>query len=279
MKIINFKNFLPFKKLREKMGIAKDYQPNFKSTEAVIEAMKWEEIKTRGLDIDIKELIVAKDGTLEHKDFPGQKMIVYIRDFESGYGGKPKFHVSWCNTLKSMTESGKYSRYVVSQRNDGIFLLNRMKWGKITGENSEEELDVCKNCLSKLNYNRYNTYRNNMKLKEKIVDDFTIKDFLEEYNTDIKIEPKYNPYSQPKNIYPKDWKKISLDYRKMKDWTCEECGRKCEEYSSELHVHHINGNKFDCSPSNLQVLCLECHKRKPYHGHMKNNPLFKEIKY
>lgn len=279
MKILNFKNFLPFKKIRSKMGISEDYKPNFKSTEATIEAMKWEEIKTRGLDIDIKELIVAKDGTLEHKNFPGQKMVVYIRDFQSDYGGRPKFHVSWCSTLQNMTESGKYSRYVVSQRNDGIFLLNSIRRGKIEKENIEEKLDICKNCLSELNYKNYNHYRNNKKIKDKIVNDFEIKDFLEKYNTDIKIEPKDNPYSQPKNLYPEDWHKISLNYRRIKNWTCEECGKVFKEGTTKLHVHHINGNKFDSSPSNLQVLCVECHKKKPYHSHMKNNPLFEEIKY
>lgn len=274
MKILNFKNFLPFKKIRSKMGISEDYKPNFKSTEAIIEAMKWEEIKTRGLDIDIKDLIVARDGTLEHKNFPGQKMVVYIRDFQSDYGGRPKFHISWCSTLQNMTESGKYSRYVVSQRNDGIFLLNSIRRGKIEKENIKERLDVCKNCLKELNFRNYNYYQNDKKIKEKIVNDFEIKDFLEKYNTDIKIEPKDSPYSQPKNLYPEDWHKISLKYRRMKNWTCEECGKKFKEGSSNLHVHHINGNKFDCSPTNLQVLCIECHKKKPYHSHMKNNSLF-----
>ena len=130
MKLINFNDFLAFKRMREKMGIPKDYKASFESSEAILKEIKFKEIKTKGLDISIDELCVAKDKTLEHKDFPGQKMLVYIRDFMGDYikdekdmASFPKFHISWCSTLDKMHKSQKYDRYVVSQRNDGIFLL------------------------------------------------------------------------------------------------------------------------------------------------------------
>lgn len=71
MKLIDFNNFLAFKNIREKMGIPKDYKPNFESSEMILREIKLKEIKTKGLDIPIDELIKASDGTLEHKDFPG----------------------------------------------------------------------------------------------------------------------------------------------------------------------------------------------------------------
>ena len=85
MKLINFNDFLAFKRIREKMGIPKDYKPSFESSEAILREIKFKEIKTKGLDISIDDLYVAEDKTLEHKDFPGQKMLVYIRDFMGDY--------------------------------------------------------------------------------------------------------------------------------------------------------------------------------------------------
>jgi HNH endonuclease len=272
MKIINFNNFLPFKKIREKLEILDDYKPNFEGTKAIMEAMKWEEIKTKGLDISIDELLEADDGTLEHKDYPGQKMIVYIRDYNGFYNSTPKFHISWCSTLKSMTESGRYSRYVVSQRNDGFFTLNKMLNGKSEGT-QEKKLDVCKNCLNKLNYDKYSM--RDFKGKNSVVEDFKVKEFLEKYNTNIILKPEHNNETQPLNKYPKNWNEVSHNYRKSKNWVCENCGKNMTSNKRDLHVHHIDGNKFNLKPSNLEAVCLDCHKEKPMHGHMRTNSMFR----
>ncbi|UUV17635.1 HNH endonuclease [Fusobacteria bacterium ZRK30] len=276
MKIINFNDFLPFKKIREKLEISEDFKPNFEGSKAILEAMKWEEIKTKGLDISIEELSVADDGTLEHKDYPGQKMIVYIRDYNGGFKNSslPKFHISWCSTLKSMTESGRYSRYVVSQRDDGIFLLNKSVYGKIVEKNVEADLNVCKNCLKKLNYSDYTGWNTNPQQKEKIVEDFKVREFLEKYNTNIIIEPEHTQSTQPLNEYPKNWDEVSRNYRKSKNWICEDCGINMTSNKRDLHVHHIDGNKFNLKASNLEAVCLSCHKKKPMHRHMANNPMF-----
>lgn len=275
MKIINFDNFSPFKKIREKMDISDDYKPNFKSDPAIMEAIRWEEIKTRGLDISIDELKVAPDGTLEHEDFPGQKMIVYIRDYNGGYksGSLPKFHISWCATLKAMTESGKYSRYVVSQRDDGFFMLNKMNWGELVEENIKAKLDVCKNCLSKLDHRNYK--RSSGKKRDNIVGEFQVKEFLKEYNTDIKVKPKYDERDQPLNQYSPNWDEISYRERNLKKWKCQDCGRDMIANKSSLHVHHIDSNKFNNVSSNLEVVCVECHSKKPMHNHMRSNSEFR----
>lgn len=50
---------------------------------------------------------------------------------------------------------------------------------------------------------------------------------------------------------------------------CEECGSK-NEYDAggylvkkrRLTVHHVDGNRFNNDPSNLQTLCRKCHDKK-----------------
>jgi len=270
MKLINFKFFKPFKKFREKLEIPEDFKPDFEGSKAILEAMIWEEIKTKGLDISIEDLRIANDGTLEHKDYPGQKMIVYIRDY-NGFYGLPKFHISWCSTLESMAEGGRYSRYVVSQRTDGLFSVNKILKNKLV-KTHEENLNVCKNCLNKLNYSQYS--RKNYNSKNIIVANFKVKDFLDKYNTNIILTPEHNEESQPLNEYPKNWNEVSKNYRASKNWICEECGKDMSHDRGNLHVHHINGNKHDLSPSNLQAVCVSCHMNKPMHEHMNSNPRF-----
>lgn len=278
MKLINFNEFLAFKKIRKNMGISEDFKPNFKSSEAIMKEIDIITIKTKGLDISFDELVVAKDKTLEHKDFPGQKMLVYIRDFmgdyvkdESDRSNYPKFHLSWCQTLNKMHESKKYDRYVVSQRNDGIFLLNKTSNGRVVKKDIELELLVCKNCLQTLNYKGYNSSYNS---KINVFNSFNVKEFLDEYNTEIYIEPKHSSKSQPLNEYSEEWSKISFEYKKSKRFICQDCGKDCSRDTNELHVHHVDGVKSNNKASNLEAVCVNCHSKKPMHSHMLNNPKF-----
>lgn len=278
MKLINFNEFLAFKKIREKMGIPKDYKPNFESSETILREIKFKEIKTKGLDISIDELYVAEDKTLEHKDFPGQKMLVYIRDFSEKYKKSendtshyPKFHISWCTKLDEMYKNKKYSRYVVSQRNDGIFLLDKTENGKVVEKDIKLKLNVCKYCLGNLNYKGYGS---SYKVRDEIFNNFTIKDFLDEYNTEIYIEPNHTSLTQLPNEYSKDWDNISYNYRKSKKFICQDCGKDCSKDTSELHVHHVDGMKSNNKASNLEVVCVKCHSKKPMHEHMLGDPKF-----
>lgn len=280
MKLINFNDFLAFKRMREKMGIPKDYKPSFESSEAILKEIKFKEIKTKGLDISIDDLCIAKDKTLEHKDFPGQKMLVYIRDFMGDYikdekdmAYFPKFHISWCSTLDKMHKSQKYDRYVVSQRNDGVFLLNKTSNGKVVKNDIELELLVCKNCLRTLGYKHYGA---SPSISEEVFNNFTVKEFLDEYNTDIYVEPTHTSLSQPLNEYSKDWSNISYTYKQSKRFICQDCGKDCSKDKNELHVHHVDGVKSNNKPSNLEVVCVKCHSKKPMHNHMLTNPKFQK---
>ena len=50
------------------------------------------------------------------------------------------------------------------------------------------------------------------------------------------------------------------------NWSCQECGMSNEQhiviFNKFITVHHISGNKKDCSLNNLVTLCLRCHVTK-----------------
>lgn len=52
-------------------------------------------------------------------------------------------------------------------------------------------------------------------------------------------------------------------YRKHKKDFCEECGF-IPEHSSQLDVDHMDGDRWNNDPSNLQTLCANCHRLKTH---------------
>ena len=74
-----------------------------------------------------------------------------------------------------------------------------------------------------------------------------------------------------KNKYPDNWKEISSNIRMEAKYICSNCGDDLSDNQNLLHVHHIDGHKWNSKPTNLQVLCFECHTKEP--GHEKLNYL------
>lgn len=234
----------------------------------------WETIEISGITITPSD----KNFRVENNElyFKNTKVLLYIRDqamygqpedilknYKSGY----KFHLSWCKTLQSMFNSGKYEKYVVSTRQDDVLLV------RVIGSNnkvyeSEQKLHVCRYCLSTLNYKgyRYTTKAQ----KDKIYNEFSLKEFFNVQNSDYSFHdmPKHDEYSAKTNIYPDNWEHVSELHRKLCHYQCERCGKDCSHDHKLLHVHHINGNKQDLRQTNLIALCRECHIQE--HPHMRN---------
>lgn len=62
------------------------------------------------------------------------------------------------------------------------------------------------------------------------------------------------------NDYPPDWPAIAERVKQNAGWRCEHCGHPHDVASGHvLTVHHLDGDKANCNPSNLVALCQRCH--------------------
>jgi hypothetical protein len=220
-----------------------------------------------GLPISLDKIKPAKDGTLEYE---GQRLIVYIRDQNKPVPLDPdklrKFHVANCFTLEEMREKGLVKKYVHTTRTDGMFDVNFIEGGKLIEVCVECKLYVCMNCLFKLDYKEPR-------------ESFDLKEFLATYGSQIIITPEHDDMTAPVNEYPSDWNQISQFYRKKVGWKCEKCGIHLGEEKRFLHVHHINGLKYESRDDNLRALCIGCHAEQFQHQHMKAHQDYKDFQH
>ena len=185
---------------------------------------------------------------------------------------QPKFHLTECKTIENMRDKGRFDRYVSSNRRDGLFQVRPYEFDKkIRGAEMEANLTPCKNCLMSLNYNGY-AQQDIYSMKEKIFSNFSLKNFFKDFESVFRCLPLYTVETFPEGNYTKDWACRSHEARRKANWTCSCCGICCVEQTGLLHVHHKDGNRGNNRPSNLEVLCLACHKSRPFHGRMAYSP-------
>jgi len=61
-------------------------------------------------------------------------------------------------------------------------------------------------------------------------------------------------------LYGEGWAKRSLLMKKIWDYACQECGVIMDGFDKEcIQVHHVDGDRGNCSMGNLKVLCPGCH--------------------
>ena len=225
-----------------------------------------------GEDIPLEEI----DGTDGILNYNGQQVLLYIPDqgdnildvLKDGKIQKAKrIHIAECSTLEQMRNTGRFGRYDVISRMDGLFPVFGIN--PDSGENQEglANLGVCKNCLKVLNYKRYDdVFRVE---KQDIFENFNFENFFETYSSYFKSLPEQS--SSKGSGYTPNWSSISSRYRRQLNYHCEHCGVDLSSETRLLHVHHINGNKTDNRKDNLRGLCADCHKKQPHHGHLHVN--------
>ncbi|MEI6747187.1 MAG: HNH endonuclease, partial [Methylococcaceae bacterium] len=71
--------------------------------------------------------------------------------------------------------------------------------------------------------------------------------------------------------YTENWDLISRQRKEQYGYVCQQCGIDLSNHKNLMQTHHANGVKSDNSSGNLKVLCIECHRDQPSHGHMKSS--------
>ncbi len=252
-----------FKKMLRLMGISDDAKSDF-DLDISISQPDWKQPILPEIEVSIDDIgtIFSEAGIF----YQGRRVILYIRDQAQYFEQETnyKFHVTGCATLKGMYTQKRYDKYVLSENTSGIFKINVIIDNKI--QSIEKKLHVCKHCLRALNWKGYKTV--SPARQREIYEAFSLEEFFKVMNGDnqknFAIIPKFTAETAPPNIYPANWTIISKMLRTEAGYTCSNCGKKISD-TKNLHVHHRNGIKNDCSRSNLEVLCADCHRRKHNH--------------
>ncbi|MBB3190009.1 HNH endonuclease [Halomonas cerina] len=197
----------------------------------------------------------------------GQQVLLYIQDHRARFDaarldGKVgnRVHLSFCQTLEKMRDSGRFERYVVTRDHSEQFRIT----GKMLGwreESATTDLKVCKYCLRKLNYEGYGTPGNYAAFTN-----FSFVKFFQQYESFFPYHPSREA-GAPEH-YSEDWAEVSRRYRESRRHTCENCGVNFSRRPYLLHTHHINGVRSDNAEHNLKALCADCHSKEPGHYHM-----------
>ena len=273
MKLPNFEEDVVLNLLRKAMGAElRDYSPAPPSDVLTIEEI--ERLAGEGIDIPLDEVRVLNDGTHVYK---GRRVIVYIRDIAE-YGTRvsmPKYHLAMCSTLNTMIEEGRYQkRYVVATRDDGKFSIQKIRGDTVA--KTDEELNVCQQCLDELKYKSF-SLRMDRKLRTNAVREFSIKAFFDEFGKScVWATPRFDAMHAPSNVYSPHFYKIAKTLKERRGYRCEQvnCGIDLTAPTNQrfLHAHHVNADKSDNHPSNIKLLCIRCHASEFQHSHMKENP-------
>lgn len=173
-------------------------------------------------------------------------MTSYRLDF---YNKVPSFHLFNCRTMQSQhLFKGKY----IWSNAEKVDVRNRDVGNKMV---EDLILPICGNCRILIEQNIIDTKDFYASTEQ---EEFDINDIVNDVHPD-----------KEKNIfgYPMNWKEIAAKFKQKKGLKCKDCGLK--DQSGENHwfydVDHINGNKSECAPKNLQVLCKLCHTYKDKH--------------
>lgn len=225
----------------------------------------------RGFEVNFEDI----DFDTGLASYEGRQVLLYIKDhsygnkiysvLEDGSKGN-RFHVADCSKLEEMRRKGRFERYVVTNRLDGLFDVSGRDSQTDELIDGETQLHVCQFCLEGINYRKFASLPRGTPRRE-FVKSFEMADFFDTYSSFFKYMPSgvaENSNSQ----YTDDWDAVSRKIREDFNFQCQQCGLDLSLHKRLLHVHHINGIKSDNRSANLTPLCCDCHRKQPDHQHL-----------
>lgn len=249
-----------------------------------------EQLNSGKQDFDPKNVVFGDDG-IYYLDEQGilTKILVHIVDKNMGehvlyenlndsdfVSQLHKYHFTNCGTIQRADNEGWRDKYKMSRKSDGTFYYRFINNFKVLQENESQRLEPCLNCLRKINSrllfgNRY-TKKN---FKPSII-------FSDEMRNHWLPKREYaDAICSVPNMYQRDWKKISKEYKARQNYQCE--GENCQhrdlsdkDLQKFLHCHHVDFDKTHNHFSNLKALCIRCHAQQARHGHLKKHPHYKK---
>ena len=266
----NFDFDQTFLKLRRELRIPDGYFSKYGSTPS----LKLPDDIVVG-KLSKSEVKVTKSNLL-YKEYPDGRRDLVLMHIFSFNEHEPKFHFADCRTLIDQRKKNGFSRYVETQRADGLFDVDyvgsstQMKKGR-----QVQRLKVCQNCLLCINYKGVGISSAKVN-KAQVVEEFDVEEFFRTYMVSLFSENAIPFYQAQSNQYPTNWSSLSKETRKKVGWKCSQCTVDLSNpnYRKFLDVHHIDRQKFNNVPSNLLVLCIKCHALQPGHERMRVSPRY-----
>ena len=128
-----------------------------------------------------------------------------------------RFHVSFCQTLRSMWADDRSARYVPTNNLDAEFLIEASSgWGQ--SRTARTKLNVCMNCLSNLNYRNSRTYF----ARRKAFQNFSLTEFFTDYSTCFEY-PASGLRENSKVGYTDGWPERQTENKRGEHSQCYNC--------------------------------------------------------
>lgn len=223
----------------------------------------------------------------------GRPVLVYIRD-HIVMTPDPltpeecrKVHFTACQALHRMDAAGRFERYRRTMSESNIYVIDVSSGRGVVSE-VWTRLYPCQYCLGNARYLGF-SYTMSKQERRRIVEVFDARVIMEILRRHLRRFSKrdvVDPYrllariardllERMRNLrsaglstnYPKNWSSISKNYREAVKHICECCRVSLKESEMQrlLHVHHVNGDKSNNTASNLQALCVLCHRARDLH--------------